>query len=156
MLRIILILWTLGSYKVAFSQKVMIETQLNDIQGNNFNILNKIDQSKPTILSFWASWCKPCLEEISALEKIIKQENYPVNFIKINTDDVRTLGRAKSLAKQKKWTDYLYFDTNKDFMRKMGVSNLPHTFIYNKNRTLIRSFNSYIKGDEEAYFELLK
>ncbi len=127
-----------------------------DINGNSKELKSLVEQQKPTIISFWASWCKPCLEEIIAMDKIIKEQKLEVNFILINTDEVRTLGRAKTISKQKQWSAHLLFDTNQDYMRALGVSSLPKTFIYDKTGLLKASFNAYTKGDENKYVDLLK
>lgn len=33
------------------------------------------------VINFWATWCKPCLEELPSFEKITR--NYPNSFVKV-------------------------------------------------------------------------
>lgn len=156
MQRLTILFLLLFSSSLVFSQKTILNTTLLDLDGNTKELENLVELDKPTIISFWASWCKPCLEEIMALDKIIKEQKIEVNFILINTDEVRSLGRAKSISKQKQWSAHLLFDTNQDYMRALGVSSLPKTYLYDKSGLLKASFNAYTKGDENKYLDLLK
>jgi peroxiredoxin len=48
-------------------------------------------------------------------------------------------------------------DPNGDFKRAMGVNNVPHTFLLDKDGTIVYSHNNYAPGDEDSlYEELLK
>lgn len=45
-------------------------------------------QRKCVLLIFWASWCKPCIEEIPSLKKLkTKFNNFPIEFISISKDE---------------------------------------------------------------------
>ena len=122
----------------------------------SISISHLMDTSRYTLIDVWASWCKPCLQELSALQSEIKTKNYSINFVIINTEDSRSILKAKTLSKQKSWTTLSFFDTNQEQMRKMGVRNLPYTFVYDVNKTLIFESNSFTKGDENKYFERIR
>jgi cytochrome c biogenesis protein CcmG, thiol:disulfide interchange protein DsbE len=141
---------------VVYSQKTVINVALPDARGNTVELKDIIAPNKPTFMSFWASWCKPCIEEISVVDRMIKNDHLGVNFVIINIDEERTLGRAKSIAKQKSWSAWALFDTNQSYMKQLGVQNLPQSNIYDSRKALRASFNAYIRGDELKYLELLK
>ena len=63
-----------------------------------------------TVINFWASWCKPCIEEETSLEEFSKRYNN-VNFILLSFD---SLDAQIKIIKEKKWTLPAYFcsDTN--------------------------------------------
>ncbi len=46
--------------------------KLIDLNGKYLE-LNKTTGSGPILLSFWATWCKPCLEEMTEYNKIYNQ-----------------------------------------------------------------------------------
>ncbi|HLO46037.1 MAG TPA: TlpA disulfide reductase family protein [Leadbetterella sp.] len=156
MLRLLVFFLFLLKCSLVFSQKTILNTSLVDIKGNTTELQELTLPDKPTFISFWASWCKPCLEEIVALDHLLKTKQLDINYILINTDELRTLSKAKQIAKQKQWSAHLLFDTNQDYMRVLGVRNLPQSFLYDKNRILKASFNAFTKGDEYKYFDLLK
>jgi cytochrome c biogenesis protein CcmG, thiol:disulfide interchange protein DsbE len=156
MQRLAILFLLLFSSSPVFSQKTILNTTLLDLDGNTKELKSLVEPGKPTVISFWASWCKPCLEEIISLDKIIKEQKLEVNFILINTDEVRSLSKAKTISKQKRWSAHLLFDTNQDYMRALGVISLPKTYLYDKTGLLKASFNAYSKGDENNYVDLLK
>ena len=123
------------------------------INSNTFN-----NNGKPIIISFWATWCKPCKKELDAI-----QENYAdlvketgVKLIAISIDDSRSSGKVVTDVKSKGWEYEIYIDENQDFKRAMNVNNVPHTFLVDGNGKIVWSHNSYTEGDEEKLFELVK
>ena len=50
----------------------------------------------------------------------------------------------------------LLMDPNGDFKRAMGVNNVPHTFLVDKEGNIVYSHNNYAPGDELKLYEELK
>jgi len=45
----------------------------------------KLKKGKPTVVNFWSTRCKPCIEEIDLLNSLV--DNFPnVNFLAITSD----------------------------------------------------------------------
>ena len=45
--------------------------QLKDINGNTVQTASIVNNNgKPVIISFWATWCKPCLRELKAIHEV--------------------------------------------------------------------------------------
>lgn len=44
--------------------------QLKDINGNTVNTAEIGKDGKPVIISFWATWCKPCKRELKAIHEV--------------------------------------------------------------------------------------
>jgi cytochrome c biogenesis protein CcmG, thiol:disulfide interchange protein DsbE len=116
------------------------------------------NNGNPIIISFWATWCKPCKKELDAI-----QENYAewtketgVKLIAISIDDARSSGKVVTDVKSKGWDFEVYIDENQDFKRAMNVNNVPHTFLVDGNGKIAWSHNSYSEGDEEKLYENVK
>lgn len=141
-----------------FAQKSMPDISIKDLQGKNISTKQFGETSQPTIISFWATWCKPCLQEINAINENLadwKTEN-KVRFIAISVDDSRSKGRVPTFVNSKKWQFEVYIDENGDFQRALNVLNVPHTFVLNAQGEIIYQHTSYAAGDEEAYIEAIR
>ena len=116
------------------------------------------NDGKPMIISFWATWCKPCKQELDAINEdfaeLVKETG--VKLIAISIDDSRTSGKVTTDVKVKGWPYDVYLDENQDFKRAMNVNNVPHTFLVNGNGEIVWSHNSYAEGDEAKLYEALK
>lgn len=106
------------------------------------------------MLIFWATWCKPCIKELSALAELYEewQDETGVVIVAIAEDDSRTQFNIRPMIKSREWPFEFYIDTNGDFKRSMGVVDLPHLFILNKQGEIIYQRTSYIEGNEQELF----
>lgn len=116
------------------------------------------NNGKPIIISFWATWCKPCKKELDAIMENYEdwQKETGVKLIAISIDDARTSTKVITDVKTKGWAYEVYLDENQDFKRAMNVNVVPHTFLVDGNGEIVWSHNSYAEGDELKLFENVK
>ena len=55
------------------------------------------NDGKPIILSFWATWCKPCNRELNTIKEVYEewQEETGVKLVAVSIDDARSAARVK-------------------------------------------------------------
>ena len=128
------------------------------IDGKQFNTSKISNDGKPIIISFWATWCKPCKKELDAIAEEYSdwQKETGVKLIAISIDDARSSSKVGPDVKSKGWEYEVYIDENSDFKRAMNVNNVPHTFIIDGNGKIVWQHNSYAEGDEDHLLEALK
>ena len=63
------------------------------------------NDGKPMIISFWATWCKPCNRELNTIKEVYEdwQEETGVKLIAISIDDARSAGRVKPHVNCNDW-----------------------------------------------------
>jgi peroxiredoxin len=108
------------------------------------------NDGKPTIISFWATWCKPCIQELNSLKdeyEAIHAET-GLKVIAVSIDDSRSSNRVQSFLASKGWPYEVYLDENSEFKRAMGVANVPHTFVLDGKGKVVAQHTSYVPGDE--------
>lgn len=142
----------------ANAQSKIPSVEIKKIAGENFNTSMLSNDGKPMIISFWATWCKPCVQELTAISELYEewQKETGVKVIAISTDDSRNSARVTPFVNARNWTYDVYLDPNGDFKRALNVNNIPHTFLVNGKGEIVWQHNSYTPGDEEELYEMLK
>ena len=117
--------------------------------------ISKSDNIK--VLSFWATWCVPCINELDAISDVYEewQEETNVEIIAISTDDSRTRKRVKPLVNGKGWDYKILIDENQDLKRALNITSLPHVVIV-KNGQIVYRHSGYTPGGEDELFEVIK
>ncbi|MFP4288737.1 MAG: TlpA disulfide reductase family protein [Bacteroidales bacterium] len=130
---------------------------LSTLEGENISSLSFENDGKPYILSFWATWCNPCMKELSALDEIYEEfKDQGFKVIAVNTDDARTRANVVPLVNGRGWEFEFYRDDNGDFRRAMGVNMVPHTFVINGNGEIVYQHTAFYDGMEWEMLEKLE
>ena len=113
---------------------------------------------RPVIVSFWATWCKPCNRELDAIKEVYDdwQEETGVKLVAISIDDTRSAARVRPWVNGKDWPYEVYLDQNKDLARAMGVVDVPHTFLLNGDGEIVWQHTTYQDGSEEELIERVR
>ncbi len=150
----ILFLFITGS---GFSQKKqkLPDIDLRDLNSKIVNTSSFNNQAKPIILTFWATWCKPCIRELSAYNENYEEwkKNTGVKIIAVSIDDIRSKNKVAPYVRGRDWDFEVYLDSNEDLKRAMNINTVPHTFLINGSGEIVWQHNSFAEGDEEKLYE---
>ena len=116
------------------------------------------NDGKPVIISFWATWCKPCNRELNNIKEVYEewQDETGVKLVAISIDDARSASRVKPHVDGNDWPFEVYIDQNSDLKRAMNVVNVPHTFILNGDGEIVWQHTGYQDGGEEEVIEKVR
>ncbi|MCF6366830.1 MAG: TlpA family protein disulfide reductase [Bacteroidales bacterium] len=157
---IILISINLMFFGAILSQENFNKLPSVDVKTLSGKTLNtsKISNDGPIFLSFWATWCKPCIRELIAIDEnyIDWQEETGLKVYAVSIDDTKSTGRVAPFVNGRAWEFEVLLDANSDFKRAMNVINVPHSFILNKNGEVVWQHTSYSPGDEDEIYEVIK
>ncbi len=147
----------------AFSQTITKNRQLpkidiKDVKGNPFNTSKISNDGKPIVISFWATWCKPCIKELTTISDVYPdwQKETGVKIYAISVDDARSSSQVSPLANGKGWEYDVLLDQNGDFKRAMNVGPIPHTFLINGKGEIVWQHTSFSEGSEIELIELIR
>ena len=122
--------------------------QLINIDGDFIDLKSLLDDG-PVLLSFWATWCKPCIEELKDFKKLY--ENYKDKGFKIaaiSIDDESSIAKVKPFVKSKGYPFIILLDTNSEAARKYYAQTVPYSVLVNKSGKIVFTHSGYMKGDE--------
>lgn len=110
-----------------------------------------------TMVIFWASWCKPCREEIPVVKKIYQEYGNQIQIINLSVDTDKDAWRKALIQEQMPWLQA--WIENKDAERVKSLFNfqvIPFTIFINKNGSEIARFYG-VSGDiYPLYKELIQ
>lgn len=133
---------------------------LKDINGNNVDTATLSNDGNPFVISFFATWCKPCLRELKAIHEVIPewQDETGVRIIAVSIDEGQNAEKVKPLVEGKGWSeDYtVLLDPSGEFKRQMNVNDIPHVFVVDGNGNIVWNHQGYVDGGEEDILEAVK
>lgn len=145
-----------GCLRTAFAQ--LPSVKLKDINGKVIDTAKLSNDGKPFIISFFATWCKPCNRELAAIHEAYAdwQDETGVRVIAISIDEAQNAQKVKPMVDSKGWEYQVLLDPNSDFRRAMGVNMIPHVFVIDGNGKVAESRSGYTEGGEQHLIEKVK
>lgn len=128
------------------------------LDGDIKNTKEFYNNGRPFIVSLWATWCKPCMEELDAIALVYEDwvEELGVKLYAVSIDDSRSASKVAPVVRAKGWEYEVLQDVNSDLKRALNVVDVPFLCIYNQYGEMVWSHTSYASGGEEEVYQVLK
>lgn len=132
------------------------DTPIVDLDGNKVDII-ALSKEGPVAISFWATWCGPCMLELNAINEVIDDwvSETGVKFFAISIDDSKTVNRVRPMVNGKGWDFNILLDTNNDLKRSLNFSTPPFSLVV-KNGEIVYQHLGYQPGAEDEFYEKIK
>ncbi|MCF0213635.1 MAG: TlpA family protein disulfide reductase [Muribaculaceae bacterium] len=140
------------------SQAALPSVGLKDTNGNAIDTATLSNDGKPFVISFFATWCKPCLRELKAIHELYPdwQDETGMRLIAVSIDEAQTMNKVKPLADAEGWEYQVLLDPNREFARQMGVQMVPHIFVFDGEGNTLETRTGYTDGSENHIIELIR
>ena len=123
----------------AFAQSELPNTVIKNVStGKKVAFQETVEPGKVTLVSFWATWCVPCLQNIEAIHNMDLPANLEIIYISMD----RTKDREKWSKKSHDFNlsnSYLFAETqnNKAIITKIGLNQLPRYILVDKDFNIL-------------------
>jgi len=144
----ILMAITLAAVLCATGRAGDLNFKLKDIENQRVQ-LSEILKKGPVVISFWATWCHPCQEELKHIQKFHElYSDSGISFYGISIDGVKDKNKIKALIKGKSFTFPVLLDPEQEVMKSFGLSDVPGIFILSREGKILYRHSGYKAGDE--------
>jgi len=104
------------------------------------------------VVSYWATWCGPCIKEMPSIkraEKILAEYGY--TFLLVSDETISKISKFKN-----EWDfDFNFLRSSKSF-ETLGVYSMPTSYIFDENGKIIETIVGAIEWDSEEMINKLK
>lgn len=131
---------------------------LKNIEGKDVPVQSLTAEGKPIVISFFATWCKPCLRELNAIHEVYDewQEATGVKLVAISIDEGANTLKVKPLAKSLEWKYEVLLDPNSDLKRALQVTLVPTVIVVNGKGEITYRHTGYTEGGETEILEQVR
>ena len=149
---LIIALLTLLAVPVSAAELNTVRPQAPDftlqmLNGESFSF-NAV-KGKVVVVSFWASWCKPCIQELGFLKTLQAKHPNDLAVLAIATDDPNTISKVRMVVKRKKLTMPILLDQDGTVMGQLNPrGSLPFSVYIDKKGGIASVHDGFASGDE--------
>lgn len=138
----------------AVSAQALPDVQVENAQGKMISTRSLVN-GKPLIISYWSIACKPCIQELNAINDQLEEWREEADFdvVAVSVDDVRLKATAKAKAAAMGWDFTCIYDANQALKRAMNVSLTPQSFVVDAEGNIVFSHSGYTPGSEVVLLE---
>lgn len=148
-----------ASMLMAFAASAQLPSvQLKTLDGSTVNTANLSNDGKPFVISFFATWCKPCNRELKSISEQYAdwQDETGMKLYAISIDEAQNINKVKPLVDGEGWEYEILLDPNSDFKRALGIQMIPHVLIVDGEGNIVDSRSGYTEGSEQHIIEKIR
>lgn len=126
-------LWTRATLDVGYAAP---DFTLPDLDGKMVSLSDH--RGKVVLVNIWATWCRPCVDEMPSMEKLyqeFKGDDFEILAISIDTLGIKAV---TPFMKKYKLTFPALIDTEGEIKTLYKATGIPESFIIDKEGILIK------------------
>ncbi len=130
-------------------ESLQLKTSFVDLYENNLDLT--VFKGK-IVLSYWATWCAPCIEEMPGIKKaeeILEEHGY--TFLLVSDETLDKISDFKN-----EWNfNFNFLKSTKSF-ETLGVYAMPTSYVFDENGKIVETIVGAVKWDSDEIINKLK
>ncbi len=119
--------------------KVLDQLQLQRFPALQPFTLKDLDPAKPTYLKLWASWCKPCLEQMPHFQQLQQTYGDKINFVAVNININENRQDIRQVIQRFGLTMPVVLDQQGQLGVALGLVGTPYSVLLNPQQQMVYS-----------------
>jgi len=119
--------------------KVLDQLQLQRFPALQPFTLKDLDPAKPTYLKLWASWCKPCLEQMPHFQQLQQTYGDKINFVAVNININENRQDIRQVIQRFGLTMPVVLDQQGQLGVALGLMGTPYSVLLNPQQQMVYS-----------------
>ena len=131
-------------------ESLQLKTSFFDLNEKNLDL--SVYREGKIVLSYWATWCAPCIREMPSIKRAEKLlENYGYTFFLVSDE---TISKISQFKKERSF-EFNFLKSSKS-LETLGIYSMPTSYIFDENGQLIETIVGAIEWDSEEMINKLK
>lgn len=138
-----------------FAPSIESETDRAQIKNYNWNLVdldNKVynfrqAENKIVLISFWATWCPPCIAELPSMQQLYETYKDKIEFVFVSNEKPKTI---KVFMNKNEYTFKVYNPIDAPSIELFNVNSIPRTFLINQKGEVVIDKNGAANWNSDA------
>ena len=137
------------------AQAQLPSVTLKTLDGTTVQSETLSNEGKPFIIDFFATWCKPCNRELSAIAEVYDEwgEETGLKIYAVSIDQAQNVNKVKPLVDENEWEYEVLLDPNSDFLKALGGQMIPFVVVVDGNGNIVSKHSGYTDGAENELIQ---
>jgi peroxiredoxin len=121
-----------------------------DMNGKRVSLEELLGEG-PILVNFWATWCKPCIQEMPYVQRLHDEYGEKgLTVLATTIDSPRSQSRVRPFIQGRQFTFRVLMDAEQDVFRKLqGKGTIPYSVILDAEGHFRYRHTGYRPGDEK-------
>ncbi|MFH1010623.1 MAG: TlpA disulfide reductase family protein [bacterium] len=122
---------------------------LKDLDGGRFTLSENLGKG-PILVLFWATWCRPCKQEMKDYRTILKSyQEKGVRILAISEDNSKTQSQVKPFMKGNGYDFTVLLDPTGEVLKGYDGISIPYTLVLDSSGKVQKVYRGKIRDIDE-------
>jgi thiol-disulfide isomerase/thioredoxin len=143
-------LWLIVGFAPSVLAKPVPDLKFHDLAGREQHL--KDLRGSITVISFWATWCAPCREELPRLSLLNQQyATRGVRMIAISVDNPKDFAKIQTFLQQQNIALDVWTGAGIDTLDRLGLGDIvPSTIVMDRNGEVVGRISGEAQNPDVA------